>query len=48
MLLGRGRRKCSSVGEAMIGDDWESAFMENSQVHQVLDVVLASPLASTN
>lgn len=33
--------RAQSIGDAMIGDDWESAFIENSQVHQVLDVVLA-------
>ncbi len=33
--------RAQRIGETMIGDDWESAYMENSQVHQVLDVVLA-------
>lgn len=33
--------RAKRIGEAMIGDDWESAYVENSQVHQVLDVVLA-------
>tara|TARA_R110002096_G_scaffold16898_8_gene57864 strand:+ start:3716 stop:4003 length:288 start_codon:yes stop_codon:yes gene_type:complete len=40
--------RAQRIGEAMIGDDWESALMENSQVYKVLDAVLASLPASGN